>query len=140
MISWKLRYHKATYSYLYLQIMKNTAFQLRRWIVPIALYGYVFALLLFGQRSQIVLLVVEMWIVQSHMYGTIVVEHIEPKNIKEAMADHNWIESIQDELNQFKRLQVWELVPLPEGKNVIALKWIWKNKCDAETIVVRNKS
>ncbi|GKG17960.1 hypothetical protein Tco_0372258, partial [Tanacetum coccineum] len=56
------------------------------------------------------------------------------------MADHSWIESMQDELNQFERLQVWELVPRPEGKNVIALKWLWKNKCDAENIVVRNKS
>ncbi|GKD98323.1 retrovirus-related pol polyprotein from transposon TNT 1-94 [Tanacetum coccineum] len=39
-----------------------------------------------------------------------------------------------------ERLQVWELVPRPKGKNVIALKWFWKNKCDAENIVVRNKS
>ncbi|GJV14175.1 retrovirus-related pol polyprotein from transposon TNT 1-94 [Tanacetum coccineum] len=53
-----------------------------------------------------------------NLFGT-----IEPKNIKEAMADHSWIESMQDELNQFERLQVWELVPRPEGKNVIALKW-----------------
>nr|GEZ56069.1 hypothetical protein [Tanacetum cinerariifolium] len=37
-------------------------------------------------------------------------------------------------------LQVWELVPRPEGKNIIALKWIWKNTCDAENIVVRNKT
>nr|GEY02082.1 copia protein [Tanacetum cinerariifolium] len=44
------------------------------------------------------------------------------------------------ELNQFKRLQVWELVPRPERKNIIALKWLWKNKCDAENIVVRNKT
>nr|GFB03773.1 retrovirus-related Pol polyprotein from transposon TNT 1-94 [Tanacetum cinerariifolium] len=36
---------------------------------------------------------------------------IKPKNITEAMVDHSWIESMQDELNQFKRLQVWELVP-----------------------------
>ncbi|GJY34996.1 retrovirus-related pol polyprotein from transposon TNT 1-94 [Tanacetum coccineum] len=50
------------------------------------------------------------------------------------------IESMQDELNQFERLQVWELVPRPEGKNIIALKWLWKNKCDAENIVVRNKT
>ncbi|GJT91888.1 retrovirus-related pol polyprotein from transposon TNT 1-94 [Tanacetum coccineum] len=68
------------------------------------------------------------------------VSTIEPKNIKEAMADHSWIESMQDELNQFERLQVWELVPRPEGKNIIALKWLWKNKCDAENIVVRNKT
>ncbi|GKE31225.1 retrovirus-related pol polyprotein from transposon TNT 1-94, partial [Tanacetum coccineum] len=73
------------------------------------------------------------------MYA-LTVSTIEPKNIKEAMADHSWIESMQDELNQFERLQVWELVPRPEGKNVIALKWIWKNKCDAENIVVRNKT
>ncbi|GJU34108.1 retrovirus-related pol polyprotein from transposon TNT 1-94 [Tanacetum coccineum] len=73
------------------------------------------------------------------MYA-LTVSTIEPKNIKEAMADHSWIESIQDELNQFERLQVWELVPRPEGKNINALKWLWKNKCDAENIVVRNKT
>ncbi|GJW42431.1 retrovirus-related pol polyprotein from transposon TNT 1-94, partial [Tanacetum coccineum] len=39
-----------------------------------------------------------------------------------------------------KRLQIWELVPRPEGKNIIALKWLWKNKCDAENIVVQNKT
>ncbi|GKB54691.1 retrovirus-related pol polyprotein from transposon TNT 1-94 [Tanacetum coccineum] len=57
-----------------------------------------------------------------------------------AMEDHSWIESMQDELNQFERLQVWELVPRPERKNIIALKWLWKNKCDAENIVVQNKT
>ncbi|GJW64478.1 retrovirus-related pol polyprotein from transposon TNT 1-94 [Tanacetum coccineum] len=43
----------------------------------------------------------------------------EPKNIKEAMLDHSWIKSMQDELNQFKRLDVWEFGPLPEGKHEI---------------------
>nr|GEZ95425.1 retrovirus-related Pol polyprotein from transposon TNT 1-94 [Tanacetum cinerariifolium] len=37
------------------------------------------------------------------------VSTIELKNIEEAMLDHSWIESMQDELNQFKRLNVWEL-------------------------------
>ncbi|GJT78542.1 hypothetical protein Tco_1045267 [Tanacetum coccineum] len=64
----------------------------------------------------------------------------EPKNIKEAMLDHSWIESMQDELNQFKRLDVWELVPLPKRKKVIKVKWIWKNKTNAENTVIRNKS
>ncbi|GKF38847.1 retrovirus-related pol polyprotein from transposon TNT 1-94, partial [Tanacetum coccineum] len=36
---------------------------------------------------------------------------------------------------------IWELVPRPEGKNIIALKWLWKkNKCDAKNIVVQNKT
>ncbi|GJT72820.1 retrovirus-related pol polyprotein from transposon TNT 1-94 [Tanacetum coccineum] len=39
-----------------------------------------------------------------------------------------------------KRLQVWEFVPRPEGKNIIALKWLWKNKCDAKNIMVQNKT
>ncbi|GJX75612.1 retrovirus-related pol polyprotein from transposon TNT 1-94 [Tanacetum coccineum] len=73
------------------------------------------------------------------MYA-LTVSTIEPKNIKEAMANHSWIESMQDELNQFERLQFWELDPRPEGKNIIALKWLWKNKCDAENIVVQNKT
>nr|GEX14792.1 putative late blight resistance protein homolog R1B-23 [Tanacetum cinerariifolium] len=33
---------------------------------------------------------------------------------------HSWIESMQDELHQFKRLDAWELVPRPDGKNIIA--------------------
>ncbi|GJY36008.1 retrovirus-related pol polyprotein from transposon TNT 1-94 [Tanacetum coccineum] len=74
-----------------------------------------------------------------YMYA-LTVSTIEPKNIKEAMADHSWIESMHDELNQFERLQVWELIPRPEGKNIIVLKWLWKNKYDAENIVVRNKT
>ncbi|GKD47497.1 retrovirus-related pol polyprotein from transposon TNT 1-94 [Tanacetum coccineum] len=41
----------------------------------------------------------------------------EPKKIKEAMADSAWIEAMQDELHQFDKLQVWELIDKPFGKN-----------------------
>nr|GEX07092.1 copia protein [Tanacetum cinerariifolium] len=68
------------------------------------------------------------------------VSRTEPKNIKEAMADSAWIESIQEELHQFDRLDVWELVDRPLCINVINLKWLWKNKRDEENTVIRNKS
>ncbi|GJY72861.1 retrovirus-related pol polyprotein from transposon TNT 1-94 [Tanacetum coccineum] len=42
---------------------------------------------------------------------------VEPKNIKEAMADSAWIEAMQDELHQFDRLKVWELVEKPFGQD-----------------------
>nr|GFB73279.1 Gag-Pol polyprotein [Tanacetum cinerariifolium] len=42
----------------------------------------------------------------------------EPKNIKEAMADSAWIDSMQEELYQFDRLEVWELVDRPLCTNV----------------------
>nr|GFB45033.1 hypothetical protein [Tanacetum cinerariifolium] len=38
------------------------------------------------------------------------VSRTEPKNIKESMVDSAWIESMQEELHQFDRLDVWELV------------------------------
>nr|GEW67133.1 hypothetical protein [Tanacetum cinerariifolium] len=41
------------------------------------------------------------------------VSRSEPKNIKEAMADSAWIESMQEELHQFDRLDIWELVDRP---------------------------
>ncbi|GJX79235.1 retrovirus-related pol polyprotein from transposon TNT 1-94 [Tanacetum coccineum] len=56
------------------------------------------------------------------------------------MLDASWIESMQDELNQCKCLVVWELVECPIGRNIIAVRWIWKNKTDAENMVIRNKS
>ncbi|GKF85239.1 hypothetical protein Tco_0250137, partial [Tanacetum coccineum] len=39
---------------------------------------------------------------------TLTVSIVEPKNIKEAMADSAWIEAMQDELHQFDILKVWE--------------------------------
>nr|GEZ67518.1 hypothetical protein [Tanacetum cinerariifolium] len=71
---------------------------------------------------------------------TLTVSRIEPKNIKETMADSAWIKSMQEELQQFDRLDVWELVDRPLCTNVINLKWLWKNKRDEENTVIRNKS
>nr|GEZ81828.1 hypothetical protein [Tanacetum cinerariifolium] len=68
------------------------------------------------------------------------VSRTEPKNIKEAMADSAWIESMQKELHQFDRLDVWKLVDGPLCTNVINLKWLRKNKRDEENTVIRNKS
>nr|GEV04654.1 retrovirus-related Pol polyprotein from transposon TNT 1-94 [Tanacetum cinerariifolium] len=72
--------------------------------------------------------------VRTHMSRT------EPKNIKEAMADSAWIEAMQEELHQFDQLDVWELVDRPLCKNVINMKWLWKNKNDEENTIIRNKA
>ncbi|GJY41696.1 retrovirus-related pol polyprotein from transposon TNT 1-94 [Tanacetum coccineum] len=44
------------------------------------------------------------------------------KNIKEVMLDASWIESMQDELNQFKRLDVYELVEFIWNKSRLVAK------------------
>nr|GEX21769.1 hypothetical protein [Tanacetum cinerariifolium] len=55
-----------------------------------------------------------------------------PYTTLEAMADFAWIEAMQEELHQFDRLRVWELVDNPFGKSGIRLKWLWKNKKDED--------
>nr|GEV62594.1 retrovirus-related Pol polyprotein from transposon TNT 1-94 [Tanacetum cinerariifolium] len=65
---------------------------------------------------------------------------IEPANMAEALRDANWVSAMQDELDQFARLKVWRLVPRPEGKTIIKTKWIFKNKKDESSLVIRNKA
>nr|GEV71500.1 integrase, catalytic region, zinc finger, CCHC-type, peptidase aspartic, catalytic [Tanacetum cinerariifolium] len=41
-------------------------------------------------------------------------ESLEPKNFKQAMTEPSWIDAMQEEIHEFERLQVWELVPCPD--------------------------
>nr|GFC61979.1 hypothetical protein [Tanacetum cinerariifolium] len=50
------------------------------------------------------------------------------------------VSAMQEELDQFGRLKVWRLVPRPKGKSVIKTKWIFKNKKDENSLVIRNKA
>ncbi|KFK33801.1 hypothetical protein AALP_AA5G062200 [Arabis alpina] len=68
------------------------------------------------------------------------VSTIEPRNYGQALEDEFWIVAMEMELKQFVRNDVWELVPRPEGVNVVGTKWIFKNKIDANGVVVRNKA
>ncbi|GJZ82872.1 putative ribonuclease H-like domain-containing protein [Tanacetum coccineum] len=60
------------------------------------------------------------------------VSTIEPRNVKEAMTDPTWIDSMQEELLHFKRLDVRVLVPAPDNIKPLTLKWLFKKKLDEE--------
>ena len=47
---------------------------------------------------------------------------------------------MQEELNQFERNEVWELVPRPNDQSVIGTKWVYRNKMDENGIIIRNKA
>ena len=68
------------------------------------------------------------------------ISQVEPKDYKVALKDNSWVEAMQDELSQFTRLQVWELVDPPERAKVIGTKWVFKCKYDDRGVVVRNKA
>nr|GEV12617.1 cysteine-rich receptor-like protein kinase [Tanacetum cinerariifolium] len=65
---------------------------------------------------------------------------IEPANVAEALRDADWVSAMQEELDQFARLKVWRLVPRSDDKSVIKTKWIFKNKKDESSLVIRNKA
>ncbi|KAH9668295.1 hypothetical protein KPL70_021361 [Citrus sinensis] len=65
---------------------------------------------------------------------------IEPKSFADAENDESWIMAMQEELNQFERNNVWELVPNPEHQSIIGTKWVFRNKMDESSVVVRNKA
>ena len=63
----------------------------------------------------------------------------EPSSIKEALEDSNWITAMQEELNQFERNKVWELVDRPTHMKAIGTKWVFKNKMDEHGVITRTK-
>ena len=65
---------------------------------------------------------------------------IEPTTIDEALLDDGWILAMQEELNQFERNDVWDLVPKPLQKNIIGTKWVFINKLNEQGEVTRNKA
>ena len=65
---------------------------------------------------------------------------MEPKKIGEAIDDPSWVSAMQEELAQFERNKVWQLVPHPKGKTVIGTKWVFRNKLDEQGIIIRNKA
>nr|GEY95834.1 retrovirus-related Pol polyprotein from transposon TNT 1-94 [Tanacetum cinerariifolium] len=61
-------------------------------------------------------------------------------NYKKALKEACWIKAMQEELNKFQGLEVWELVPRPDRVMIITLKWIFKVKLDELGGVLKNKA
>nr|GEY90273.1 putative ribonuclease H-like domain-containing protein [Tanacetum cinerariifolium] len=69
-----------------------------------------------------------------------VLSKIKPKNFNSAIIKDCWFQAMQDEIHEFDRLQVRELVPQPDCVMIIALKWIYKVKLDEYGDVLKNKA
>jgi hypothetical protein len=67
------------------------------------------------------------------------VSFLEPFKVEDALQDADWVVAMQEELNNFKRNEVWSLVERPKQK-VIGTKWVFRNKQDECGVVTRNKA
>jgi hypothetical protein len=69
------------------------------------------------------------------------VSQIEPSIVDEAITDEeHWAIAMQEELNQFERNQVWDLVPRPSDHPIIGTKRVFRNKLDETGVITRNKA
>jgi hypothetical protein len=76
----------------------------------------------------------------SHFAHSAFVATFEQKDIGHTLSDPNWVNAMHEELENFERNQVWELVDPPPNCKPIVTKWVWKNKEAENGEVVRNKS
>ena len=76
-------------------------------------------------------------------YGNPVLEvmlldHDEPMNYEEAMMSpdsNRWLEAMKSEIESMYENKVWTLVDLPDDRQTIKNKWIFKRKTDANSSV-----
>ncbi|GKA47484.1 retrovirus-related pol polyprotein from transposon TNT 1-94 [Tanacetum coccineum] len=73
-------------------------------------------------------------------FNNSILSKVEPKNFQLAVTENCWFQAMQDEIHEFDRLDVWELVPPPDCAKIIALKWIYKVKLNEYGDVLKNKA
>jgi hypothetical protein len=67
------------------------------------------------------------------------VSSFEPFKIEGALRDLDWVVAMQEELNNFKHIEVWSLVESSK-LNIVGTKWVFRNKQDEHGVVTRNKA
>lgn len=65
---------------------------------------------------------------------------IDPVTYEEAAQHSNWQFAMKEELLAIEKNKTWNLVDLPQGKQAIGLKWIFKTKVGSDGAVHRHKA
>ena len=81
-------------------------------------------------------------------YGNLILEvmlldHGEPANYEEAMMSPDsakWLEAMKSEMGSMYVNKVWSLIDLPDDRQAIENKWIFKRKTDADSSVTIYKA
>lgn len=64
----------------------------------------------------------------------------DPTCYDEAANSQIWIDAMHEEMSAIQRNETWELVDLPEGNNVIGLKWVFRTKYNADDTTQKHKA
>ena len=64
----------------------------------------------------------------------------EPSSFEEAMEDPAWVDAMVEDYDSIVRNSAWEIVPRPEGKSMVGLRWIYKVKQAVDGSVEKYKA
>ena len=56
-----------------------------------------------------------------------------------ALNNDSWIEAMNVEIEQIENNKTWSLVPRPKDKNIIGIKWVFRNKLNEDGKVYKKK-
>jgi hypothetical protein len=62
-----------------------------------------------------------------------------PFKVEDVLHDPDWVVAMQEELNNFKRNEVWSLMETSK-LNIVGTKWVFCNKQNEHGVVIRNKA
>ena len=65
---------------------------------------------------------------------------LDPICFEEAIKYESWKKGMDDEIEAIEKKQIWQLVNLPEGKDAIGVKWVYKTKFNEDGNVVKHKA
>ena len=65
---------------------------------------------------------------------------IQPTCFENAIKDKEWVDAMNNEVDVIERNQTWDLVDLPDDKNSIGVKWVFKTKLNERGEVDKHKA
>ena len=71
----------------------------------------------------------------NHVLEVMLLDHANPTNYEEAMMSldsDKWLEAMKSEIGSIHENKVWTLVDLPDDRQAIENKWIFKKKTEAD--------
>ena len=71
---------------------------------------------------------------------TLLLAHGEPKSVKQALTDPNWLSAMQQEYEALMKNNTWSLVPLPPDRKPIGCKWVFRVKENADGSINKYKA
>ena len=63
-----------------------------------------------------------------------------PKNVQEAISSNEWKKAMDEEMEALEKNGTWEMGPLPVGKKLVGIRWVFTIKYNSDGSVARYKA